>query len=69
MGQDRAMQAISRIEQALARLEQSASRRPPAPVDDSELLALRQSHRMLRGKVEHAIGEIDRLLAAGDERV
>jgi hypothetical protein len=67
MADDRAMEAIGRIERALARIEAAAAKRPePAPRDDSELRQLREVHQALRGKVEGAIGQIDRLLAAGE---
>jgi hypothetical protein len=59
---EKAMQAITRIERALARIEEAAGRIPP-PRDDSELIRLREVHQNLRGKVEGAISQIDRLLA------
>ena len=59
------MEAIARIEQALARIE-AASAKQPEPRDDSELRQLREVHQALRGKVEGAISQIDRLLAAGE---
>ena len=65
MADDRAMEAIGRIERALARIE-AASAKQPAPRDDSELRQLREVHQALRGKVEGAISQIDRLLAAGE---
>jgi hypothetical protein len=67
MADNRAMEAIGRIERALARIETAAMRQPePAPRDDSELRQLREVHQALRGKVEGAISQIDRLLAAGE---
>jgi hypothetical protein len=62
MADDRASQALARIERALARIEQAAGREP-APRDDGELRRLRETHQHLRGKVEGAISQIDRLLA------
>ena len=59
------MEAISRIERALARIE-AASAKQPEPRDDNELRQLREVHQALRGKVEGAISQIDRLLAAGE---
>jgi hypothetical protein len=59
---EKAIQAITRIERALARVEEAAGRIPP-PRDDDELLRLREVHQNLRGKVEGAISQIDRLLA------
>lgn len=67
MSDDRAMQAIGRIERALGRIEAAANRAPdPAPRDDSELRQLREVHQSLRGKVEGAISQIDRLLAEAE---
>ena len=66
MKDERALQAIARIERALARIE-SAMQRVPAPRDDSELLRLREVHQALRGKVEGAISQIDRLLAPAEQ--
>ncbi len=64
MSDDRALQAIGRIERALARIEAAAAKVPePAPRDDSDLRQLREVHQALRGKVEGAISQIDRLLA------
>ncbi len=58
------MQAIGRIERALARIEAAATKvKEPAPRDDSDLRQLREVHQALRGKVEGAITQIDRLLA------
>ncbi len=67
MSDDRAMQAIGRIERALARIDAAASKTPePAPRDESELRQLREVHQSLRGKVEGAISQIDRLLAEAE---
>jgi hypothetical protein len=65
MKDQRAHLAIERIERALARIEDAASRTPPAP-DGNELRELREVHQALRGKVEGAISQIDRLLATAD---
>ena len=65
MADDSATKAIARIERALARIEAAAASRPE-PRDDSELRELREVHQALRGKVEGAISQIDRLLAAGE---
>jgi hypothetical protein len=65
MADERALAAISRIEQALARLEAAASRPKPALAeDDGELDRLRDAHQILRARVQGAIGQIDRLLDA-----
>jgi RNA polymerase-binding transcription factor DksA len=66
MADDSATNALGRIEQALSRIE-AASARKPEPRDDSELRQLRELHQALRGKVEGAISQIDRLLAAGEK--
>ena len=65
MTDERALRAIQRIEQALARIEAVANR-PPAARDDHELRELREVHQALRGKVEGAISQIDRLLATAE---
>ena len=64
MADERALAAISRIEQALARIEAASSRRPVPAADSDELRQLRDVHQALRMKVEGAIGQIDRLLEA-----
>jgi hypothetical protein len=64
MADEREIEAIDRIEQALARIEIAAMMEPPRP-DDGELRKLRDVHQALRGKVEHAIAQIDHLLEGG----
>jgi len=65
MKDERSLRAIERIENALARIEGAATR-GPSPRDDSELRELREVHQALRGKVEGAISQIDRLLATAE---
>jgi hypothetical protein len=65
MSEERALAAIARIERALARIE-SASERQPAPRAEPELRQLREVHEALRGRVEGAIAQIDRLLATAE---
>ena len=65
MADDRAIEAIRRIDRALARIE-AATASQPAPRGDEELKRLREVHQALRDKVEGAISQIDRLLAAGE---
>jgi hypothetical protein len=72
MGDQRALDAVSRIERALARVEAAASRGQASQRNDSaagseELERLRGAHRALRSRVEGAIGQIDRLLDVGSE--
>jgi hypothetical protein len=65
MSDERALNAIDRIETAFARIEAVTSGAKPATAhEESELLHLRQTHHALRGKVEDAIAQIDRLLAS-----
>jgi hypothetical protein len=64
MADERATQALDRIERALARIERAATGLQSAPANDGELRRLRETHQALRGKVEGAISQIDRLLAA-----
>ena len=68
MGDQRALDAVSRIERALARIE-TAARRPQPTVDgadSAELDQLKSAHQALRSRVEGAIGQIDRLLETGE---
>ncbi|HEX5184067.1 MAG TPA: hypothetical protein VFW19_13085 [Allosphingosinicella sp.] len=68
MGDDKVIELIGRIDRALARIEASASRpapAPPPPADDGQA-ALEDAHRTLRARVERAITQIDRLIAAGE---
>lgn len=66
MAEERALQAIGRIERALARIEAAAGRPPDSQsADREELDRLRAAHGNLRGRVEGAIGQIDRLLDGG----
>lgn len=65
MNDERALAAVERIERALARIEAAAAR-VPATRDDSDLRELREVHQALRGKVEGAISQIDRLLATAE---
>ena len=62
MSDERALAALARIEQALARIEEAAGRQPKAPSAEPELRQLRAVHEALRGRVEGAIAQIDRLL-------
>jgi hypothetical protein len=59
MGQQRVNAALDRIEKALSRIEAAAA--AAAAVDGGDA-AVRQAHLRLRGRVETAIGQIDRLL-------
>lgn len=60
----REIEAIERIERALARLERAAGRSDAGAAAAAELARLRTAHDQLRGRVRHAIGEIDALLAS-----
>ncbi|MEA3016029.1 MAG: hypothetical protein QOI38_751, partial [Sphingomonadales bacterium] len=63
MSEERTSAAIARIERALARIESAAERQPAAARPEPELRQLREVHEALRGRVEGAIAQIDRLLA------
>lgn len=65
MTSERAIEAMERIERAIARIEAAAAAPRPAARDDGELEQLREAHQALRGHVEGAIAQIDRLLANG----
>ena len=68
MADQRALDAASRIERALARIEAAASApaRPADPIDSEAYHRLHAAHESLRSRVAGAIGEIDRLVAAGE---
>ena len=66
MSDERALAAVARIEQALARIEAAAGPRPASPGHEPELRRLREVHEALRGRVEGAIEQIDRLLATAE---
>ncbi|QPQ55492.1 hypothetical protein IC614_02490 [Allosphingosinicella flava] len=66
MQDERTSAALSRIEKALARIEQASARTPAPSYDNEELTRLRAAHQTLRGRVEQAVGQIDRLLAGQD---
>ena len=60
MGQERVSQVLDRIERAVARIEAAAARESTAGSGDID--GLREAHEALRGKVQSAILQIDRLL-------
>jgi len=64
MADQRALDAIARIERALARIETASSRARNAAAAESsgELERVREAHQRLRSRVEGAIGQLDRLL-------
>lgn len=68
MADQRALDAVSRIERALARIEAAGSRpdMPSDPTDSEAYRRLHAAHDSLRAKVAGAVGEIDRLVAAGE---
>ncbi|HEY0013195.1 MAG TPA: hypothetical protein VGB79_10130 [Allosphingosinicella sp.] len=70
MSEERALAAIERIDRALARIEAAAARQPAAaaPSHEPELRQLREVHEALRGRVEGAIAQIDRLLEDAEPR-
>ena len=70
MADERALEALRRVEHALARIEAAGSR--PAPAGESapseEFERLKDAHDSLRRRVAGAIGQIDRLIEAGEAR-
>ena len=71
MADQRALDAIRRVEQALSRIESSASRPTPAmspATDPGEFERLREAHDDLRRRVAVTIGEIDRMIEHGERR-
>lgn len=67
MHDQRTRDALARIDRALTRLDQTLSAGTSPPKEAEELARLKQSHALLRRRVETAIGEIDSLLAAEPE--
>jgi hypothetical protein len=69
MGDERVIELIGKIDRALARIEAAADRPVPrqSQTDDGRAAALEEAHRALRARVESAIAQIDRLLAAGEK--
>jgi hypothetical protein len=69
MADQRALDAITRIERALARIDAAGSAARAAAqgggAGNEELEQLRGAHQNLRMRVEGAIGQIDRLLETG----
>ena len=57
--------ALNRIEDAIARIEAAAAGggAQPSAEDNAEVEGLREAHEALRGKVQSAIAQLDRLLA------
>ena len=75
MGDTRALDAVRRIERALRRIETAASRPPSAASSDPDSSGphpdaerLREAHDTLRRQVAGAIGQIDRMIEAGERR-
>jgi hypothetical protein len=70
MANDRALEAITRIERAFARIEALASRPAPEPADGApaDYERLKQAHDALRRRVAGAIGQIDHMLETGGAR-
>ena len=70
MPDQRALDAIARIERALVRIEAASSRPRPAATPDSseELERVREAHQRLRSRVEGAIGQLDQLLETEGRR-
>ena len=70
MSDERALEALRRVERALARIEAAASRPAPAPesAPSEEFERLREAHDSLRRRVAGAIGQIDQLIEAGGTR-
>lgn len=63
MQDERTSAALGRIERAIERIEMATARQPAASFDSDELNRLRNVHQTLRGRVEQAVAQIDRLLA------
>ena len=70
MADDRALEALRRIERALTRIEAAGSRPVQAAgsASSEEFDRLKEAHDSLRRRVAGAIGQIDRLIEAGEAR-
>lgn len=63
MPDERALDAIARIERALGRIEAASAQARGGDVEASaELERVRDAHQKLRSRVEGAIGQLDRML-------
>jgi hypothetical protein len=65
MGDQRALDAIGRIERALARIAAASTPLNPFQTTSEDLAQLRDAHQTLRSRVEGAIGQLDQLLESG----
>ena len=68
MADQRALDAIRRVEQALTRIEAATSRPPSSAAegaDPEEYHRLLEAHDTLRRRVAGAIGQIDRMIENG----
>ena len=68
MADQRALDAIRRIERAVARIESAAERPAPPAAPSEDYEQLREAHDTLRRRVAGAIGQIDQLIEAGERR-
>ena len=67
MADQRALDAVARIERALARIEAAAARPAPAG-DNEEQRQLQARHDAMRSRVTGALAQLDSLIAAGERR-
>ena len=67
MADQRALDAVARIERALARIEAAAARPAPAGESDDHRL-LQARHDAMRGRVSGALAQLDAVIAAGEPR-
>jgi hypothetical protein len=67
MADQRALDAVARIERALARIEAAAVQ--PAPAGESEEhRQLQVRHEAMRSRVSGALAQLDALIMAGERR-
>lgn len=62
MADQRAADAVKRIERAFARIQEAVSAAPAASQDSDEFRRLTEAHQALRSRVASAIGQIDRMI-------
>ena len=67
MADQRALDAVARIERALARIEAAATRAAP-PAGSEEHERLNAAHERMKSRVTGALAQLDDLIAAGGRR-
>jgi hypothetical protein len=66
MADEKASEAIGRIERALARIDSALARPQPAPQGGVAMAELAARHESLRGETRRAIAELDTLIGGSN---